>query len=236
MNLHRRLVKSALKATGWRLVRLPSQDADSEPAEIWQGNADFSAILPRLAGHTLVTTDRLFFLYQLARSSVSLPGDFAEVGVYKGGTAWLLAKVLENSGKTLHLFDTFAGMPEVDATRDNLAKVQAGIFADTSLEAVQDYLKEFPRTSFYKGLFPGTATPVREHRFSLAYIDVDIYQSTKDCLEFFYPRVTPGGVIVSDDYKSAACPGVEKAFDEFFADKPEVPVHSTFHQCFVIRQ
>jgi O-methyltransferase len=232
MSTHRKLVKSILRTAGWRLV---PQNREV-PNSIWEDDAEFLGLASKISDHTLVSNDRLYFLYQLARSSAGLPGDFAEIGVYKGGTAWLLSKVLEKSKKTLHLFDTFEGMPEVDRNKDDVEFVQAGIFADTSLEAVRDYLKEFPATKFYKGLFPGTAPPVAEMKFSFVYIDVDIYQSTKDCLEFFYPRVTPGGVIVSDDYKSLKCPGVKKAFDEFFADKREAPVHTTFHQCLIIRQ
>lgn len=68
--------------------------------------------------------------------------------------------------------------------------------------------------SFYKGYFPSTAGPVIDLRFSFVHLDVDLYESTKSCLEFFYPRLNVGGVISPDDYVGAH--GVWTAFEEFF--------------------
>ena len=67
-------------------------------------------------------------------------------------------------------------------------------------------------------MFPGTSDPIKDKTFSLAHIDVDLYQSTVDCLNFFYPRMQAGGVIISHD---AHLGGVNKAFEEFFKGKPE---------------
>jgi hypothetical protein len=74
---------------------------------------------------------------------------------------------------------------------------------------------------------------VKDRQFSLVNFDVDTYESTKKCLEFFYPRMNPGGVILSHDYITA--PGVQKAFDEFFVDKPEPVVETAGSQCIVIK-
>jgi len=65
----------------------------------------------QISGFTLVDKVRCFMIYQYAQQVTNLPGDVAEVGVYKGGTARLLAKTFERTGKTVHLFDTFSGMP-----------------------------------------------------------------------------------------------------------------------------
>jgi O-methyltransferase len=155
------------------------------------------------------------------------------VGVYRGGSAKLIASLKGN--KRLHLFDTFAGMPSVCADVD---KHQAGDFADTSLEAVQRYLSAFSGLIFYKGLFPDSAQSLAATatRFSLVHLDVDIYESTKAGLAFFYPRVVRGGLILSHDYRSLQCPGVKRAYDEFFADKPEPVIELWKTQCLMIKQ
>jgi Macrocin-O-methyltransferase (TylF) len=58
-------------------------------------------------------------------------------------------------------------------------------------------------------------------RFAFVHLDVDIYQSTLDAPRFFYPRLSPSGMIVTHDYSAQICPAVATAYDEFFADKPE---------------
>ena len=184
-------------------------------------------------GRLVQPMEDFFNLYQLTRSTLKLPGDVAELGVYRGGSARLIASLKGN--KTLHLFDTFTGMPEV---RTGLDRHHAGDFADTSLESVQQYLSGFTGVVYYKGFFPDSARALAAGptRFSLVHLDVDIYDSTKAGLEFFYPRMTKGGVIVSHDYRSLMCPGVKKAFDEFFPDKPEPVIELWKTQCMVIKQ
>ncbi|MGA2137412.1 MAG: TylF/MycF/NovP-related O-methyltransferase [Verrucomicrobiia bacterium] len=201
-------------------------------ANVWEDDRRFQAIRAAMAGRTLVGPADSFLLYQFARLAGHLPGDVAEVGVYKGGTARLLAEVLHRGGKLLHLFDTFQGMPETDPQKD---WHKQGDFADTSLPPVQEYLHEFPLVRFYPGLFPATAVPVRETRFCMAHVDVDIYRSVLDCCEFFYPRMTAGGIILFDDYGKLTCPGARRAVDEFFLDKPEAVCYASSGQCFIIK-
>jgi hypothetical protein len=138
-------------------------------------------------------------------------------------------------GRLLHLFDTFSGMPETDPTRDTTHK--AGDFADASLEAVQRYLGT-EGIRYYPGFFPDT-THGHERalgRFAFVHLDVDIYKSTLDALCFFYPRVSPGGILVTHDYSAQSCPGVAAAYDEFFVDKPERVLPVWDSQAVVIKQ
>ena len=174
-----------------------------------------------------------FNLYQLVLRTQKLPGDLAELGVYRGGSAKLIATL--KGDKSLHLFDTFAGMP---AVRPDLDRHRAGDFADTSLEAVQRYLNEFSRVFFHKGFFPDSARELAQTptQFSFVHLDVDIYESTRAGLGFFYPRMVKGAVILSHDYRSLGCPGVKRAFDEFFADKPEPVIELWKTQCMVVKQ
>jgi len=64
---------------------------------------------------------------------------------------------------------------------------------------------------------------------------VDIYQSIHDCCHHIYPRLSPGAMMVFDDYGFPSCPGARKAVDEFFHDKPERPLVLPTAQAIVIR-
>lgn len=155
------------------------------------------------------------FIYTTVIKTEKITGEVAEVGVYKGGSAKLICEVTK---KPVHLFDTFEGMPEL-SEYDNPEQFQKGVLV-ASLESVKNSLKNYSNISFYKGFFPDTAGPIKNKMFSFVHLDVDIYKSTLDCLEFFYPRMSRGGAIISHDYGAAV--GVTKAFDEFFKDKPEI--------------
>jgi Macrocin-O-methyltransferase (TylF) len=63
-----------------------------------------------------------------------------------------------------------------------------------------------------------------DHRFALVHIDVDLYEPTRAALEFFHPRLSPGAVMICDDYGFASCPGARKAVDEYLADKADVAI------------
>ena len=171
-------------------------------------------------------------IYKLVQTAASVPGDIAEVGVYKGGSARLLGRTLAGSGKKLHLFDTFGGMPETDGRHD---KHQAGDFADTSLRGVQRALDGIDGLEFHPGFFPQTAAGLESERFAFAHIDVDIYKSIADACEFFYPRLTHGGMLLFDDYGSPSCPGVKTAVDAFFDRVGEQTLYLPTGQCLVVK-
>lgn len=200
-----------------------------EPRLVFPGS-EFKRIYLEIKPRTLVGKPRCLWLWRLVKFAAKNRGDIAEIGVYKGGTARLLARSCPQ--KTVYLFDTFSGMPDVDPEID---AHRAGEFADTSLESVQDFLKDAPNVSFRQGFFPDTAAGLEDHVFCFVNIDVDIYSSTKSCLEFFYPRMVPGGVISFDDYKWKKCAGVKKAIDEFLVGKPEKVIEMEEFQCAIIK-
>jgi hypothetical protein len=189
--------------------------------------------LLRAEGMNFLSLREVYNLWRYGRMSLSVPGDFAEVGVFKGGGARVLKEV--KGGRLLHLFDTFRGMPATHPTHDTMHK--AGDFADASLEAVQRYLGT-EGIRYYPGFFPDTTRGQEQslERIAFVHLDVDIYQSTLDALRFFYPRVSPGGMIVTHDYSAQSCPGVSAAYDEFFADKPERVLPVWDSQSVVVKQ
>lgn len=175
--------------------------------------------------HSLLSQKALSSLYWLLEQSEGVKGLNAEVGVYKGGTSLLIAA---NSWRELHAFDTFEGLPQ-PAVGEGTVHV-AGEFKG-SLEQVTKLLAPYPHAHVHQGLFPQTCpAELLDKQFAFVYLDVDLYQSTLDCLNFFYPRLAPYGVLVSDDYNWKNTPGVLRAFDEFLAGqsvKPHVILGTT---------
>ena len=169
-----------------------------------------------------------YMIYASVLRTNKVPGDVAEVGVFQGGSSKLICEA--KGERPLHLFDTFEGLPqrdEIDPVRYSLGKYAC------SIESVRKYLGGYSGVQFYRGFFPETAGPVADRVFSFVHLDVDLYQSTRDSLRFFYPRMSVGGVILSHDYIWAA--GVRKAFDEFFCDKPEPVIELCGSQCMVMK-
>jgi hypothetical protein len=148
-----------------------------------------------------------------------MQGDIAEVGVYQGRTAALLATIAQRLGRTAYLFDTFEGFSDADIKGMDAARLNT--FTDTSLEAVRAYVGE-EATRYVKGYFPESASQIpHDLSFCLVHIDCDLYSPIRSSLEYFYPRMVPGGFIVVHDYSGLGWPGAERAIDEFFSDKPE---------------
>lgn len=156
-----------------------------------------------------------------------LGGNMAELGVAYGASAKLICDFAP--GRTLHLFDTFDGLP-APAERDSV-KFAAKQF-QSGIESVRRYL-DGRDVVFHKGLFPATAAPVSGMVFSFVHLDADLYESTIEGLKFFYPRLCPGGIILCHDYLSAD--GVDAAVREYFADKPEPVIELTGYQCMIVK-
>lgn len=128
-------------------------------------------------------------LFMAVRRTEKVAGDIAEVGTFAGGAAKIICEAKRN--KTLHLFDTFEGLPNLTAV-DNPKQFHKGLYS-ASLEGVRSYLNKYKNVKFYKGLFPSTVDPIKNTKFSFVHIDVDLYESTVCSIEFFYPRMNKGG-------------------------------------------
>lgn len=204
--------------------------AKPNPINLRNYDSTFAGIYDEVKGNTAISHLRLSVLYQFAERSAAFSREpFAEVGVYRGGSAYMLACIARD--REIHAYDTFEGMPETDV-RDLHKK---GDFQIAEHEVLA-FLKKKQNIVVHKGFFPGTAVEQKSTNFSFVHIDVDIYQSVLDYLTFFYPRTVRGGVLLSDDYGMLSCPGAKLAWDEFFADKPEVSVYLPTGQSFVIKE
>lgn len=149
-------------------------------------------------------------------------GHIAEVGVYKGGSAFLLCELIKNTKKKIYLFDTFEGLPE-DTKKNKEFTPLKGWLANTNIKDVKKFLLKTNinpnKLKIIKGIFPNKLNKeIEKKKFSLVHLDTDLFQSTYDGLNFFYPRLIKYGCIISHDYSSFGCPGVKMAFDEFVSE------------------
>jgi len=197
-------------------MAVPDAHLDRPLFSLWLGHGDFAKYHAVAAPRTHVSADRCYVLYATLAQAGHVPGEVWECGVYKGGTAALLAAYLRDRhpDKTLRLFDTFAGMPATDPAKDLHAK---GDFADTSVAAVAAYVGAVRACDVHPGLIPQSFAGLEASRIAFAHVDLDIYSAVRDCLAFVWPRVSFGGVVVLDDYGFPTCPGARAAVDEFFA-------------------
>ncbi|MEO6903212.1 MAG: TylF/MycF/NovP-related O-methyltransferase [Bacteroidia bacterium] len=155
------------------------------------------------------------FWFQVERlKKQRVEGAFAELGVYKGETAKMLH--LMDKSRKLHLFDTFSGFNDSDLTKENNneEKYNVSNFADTNIDAVKNFIGETEQLFYHVGYFPDTTKDLVEDKFALVHLDADLYQPTITALNYFYPKLSSGGVIIIHDYNHT-WPGVVKAVDEF---------------------
>ncbi len=151
-----------------------------------------------------------------------IPGDMVELGVYRGNSAAVLAYYARLYHKNLILFDTFEGFDQRDLV--GIDSLPHHKFADTSLDQVRG-LVGGEGVSFVRGRFPESIPPdLYTSRFCLAHIDCDLYEPAKAGLEFFYPRLSPGGLLIVHDYANPYWEGIKIAVDEYCSRVPEKPL------------
>ncbi len=179
--------------------------------------------------------------YELFKLTVDLPGDIVECGVFKGASFSKFVKlrnVLQKaSSKRIIGFDVFDKFPmpgkntvEGDKEgREQFLKVSGGE-KSISNEKLMEFLQSCDSSEnvdLIKGdvseTVPSFISKNPQLKISLLHIDVDLYEPTLDCLNYFFNRVVKNGVIILDDYNGF--PGATKAIDEFFADMPDTKIN-----------
>ena len=202
----------------WTHQRMETYRTPGNPLEFRPGD-EFFELADRVMHHkrTLLGYDRLYVFWQAAGNLVGVPGALAEIGSYRGGSAFFIASafILRAGGEVpMHVFDTFEGHP-AEALSEHDPFHRPGQFQGTAYEAVRELLSPFTRLTIHKGDVLQTLPQLEESTYRLVHIDTDLYQPTVACLDYFGPRMSPGGIIVVDDYASIKCPGVPKAVSEY---------------------
>lgn len=204
---------------------------------LWRLNAEFQAAwgaFPDVLHSKLKKPDRLFVLYQLARSVADQAGNTVECGVWQGASSFVLCKATQPAvGRTHHVVDSCAGLSAPSAQDGQ--HWAAGTFASPET-VIRKNLLPFS-VQYHTGWIPEVfKTGFEDRRLIFVHIDVDLAQPTWDSLSFLYERVLSGGIILSDDYGSPLCPGARWAFDRFMADKREKIVELPTAQAFIIKR
>ena len=199
------------------------------------------AAAERVQHRTMVAPAALVTLYRLVAHCAreGIPGALVQCGVWKGGSAAVMALAALQAGggdRDLHLFDSFAGIPEPDARLDGakaVREVGGASHAQGRLRVANDYRERGgpgspeevrawieslgwrrERLHLHQGWFQDTVPAVAPSldRIALLHLDGDWYASTRVCLENLRRRVVPGGFVVVDDY--GCYEGCRRAVDE----------------------
>lgn len=164
-------------------------------------------------------------------------GDIAECGCARGLSSFQLCAAFRTAhphwrGETFHVFDSFQGLSApgdedaIDASdiRGDLAhNSSSGRFAVPREVVARNLHRLFPHASLHEGWIPEVFAGQPDRRYRFVHVDVDLYQPTSDSLRYFFPRLTAGGIILTDDYN---WPGAKKAFDEFSLENA-LELHTT---------
>ncbi len=165
---------------------------------------------------------RLHTLVWAAQNALSVQGDFVECGVWRGYSCAVITSYLDFAkiDKTLYLYDTFRGIPDSynsenrpNAIYDRENKDDP----DTILNHVRSVFEPFPNVRIVPGVIPDTFKNECPEHISFLHIDMNSAASEMAALEHLYDRVTPGGIIVFDDYGWNAYIAQKKAEDKFMS-------------------
>lgn len=207
------------------------------PVESWPGfygralTIQIPSLIKPLPVRTAACGCNIKIIFRLMKSVAQLPGDMVECGVYRGATLVPEALYLAQNkiSKTLCGCDSFAGFDEAVLSEIALGgghdpQKKVGGFGDASPGLIKNNLRRLgidDRVHLLKGYFQDTLHELKDRRFCFVHLDCDLYDSYKTCLDFFYPRLVPGGIILFDEYNDPAWPGCNKAVDEFLQGKQE---------------
>lgn len=198
---------------------------------------DFMHLFEQVKAYTMTSVEALFSLYSSVNYILDrdIPGDFVECGVWRGGSSLLVGLILKQRGivdRKVVLYDTFSGMPaptEFDVDKygrtgfqmmedyaDDNGWCYASLSDVTHVFKSQDFNFE---VEFIEGDVMSTLQTHQPSCISLLRLDTDWYESTALEYELLYPNLSPGGVLIIDDYGVWA--GSRKATDDYFAKQPK---------------
>lgn len=181
---------------------------------MWPSRAQTMIGIPRLDNIRYCVEDVL-------RRDVA--GDLIETGVWRGGASIFMRGILKAHGvadRTVWVADSFAGLPEADFSKyPKESKVPFHRHAElaVALETVQRNFERYDlldaQVRFLKGWFRDTLPQAPIARLAVMRLDGDMYESTMDGLMHLYPKLSPGGFVIIDDYNSV--PACNAAVDDY---------------------
>jgi hypothetical protein len=205
----------------------------------WELDKDFLDLYGKIRPNTLVGDYRCYELWKLIEQSKNLSeGSFIEIGVWRGGTGALIGEQMKRCDikEKLFLCETFSGC--VKASSKDSSYV-GGEHADTSEEIVRDLIDSMNLDNVHilKGIFPDdTGNLIEDQKFRFCHIDVDIYQSAKDIVDWIWDKMVPGGIIVYDDYGFGGCDGIAKYVDEQIGMEDRLVIYNLNGHAIIIKR
>lgn len=215
------LVKRALANT---IYRDPHRDAQGRVSEHADALREAGSDWPVVA-HTMIGIKRLDNLQQCVQTAIEdgVPGDLIETGVWRGGATVLMRAVLAAYGdrsRTVWVADSFEGLPPPDAERfpaDRNDRHHELDYLRVSEDQVRETFRRYGlldgQVKFLKGWFRDTLPSAPMARLAVLRLDGDMYESTMEALEALYPKLSPGGFAIVDDY--GAIPACRQATDDY---------------------
>ena len=187
---------------------------------------------------------RRLFHFDCFNKTLNLDGVYVECGVGNGSTLILMSNLLEEykSSKKIWAFDSFEGFPDPSHEDGNFFASNFARYNDEYTQYSLDFVKKnilsvscnknaLDRMEFIKGVIPDSLKAYDESKISLMNLDLDIYKSSSDALDFFWPHLQDGGIIMLDEYEFGKdldkWPGAKKAIDEF-CKKKNIQVNKHF--------
>jgi hypothetical protein len=219
---------------GYRLGTMESQRFASRREAYWQSiheildmgiaPADLIHHAPAFAGH--INLARYLALYEAYKMTLPIAGHIAEAGIWKGTCTIFFAKLMRmfepDSNTLVHGFDWFKG---ARLEGDEAHLVEDGLYAAsyewvTKLVAVQglDDVVRIHDLDLANAL-PNFFASHQHLQFKLVFLDCGLYKVVRACLEQFWPRLTPGGLLVLDNFNHETAPGESRAVSEFLPGK-----------------
>lgn len=204
----------------------------------WNEDEEFQAVYRAIEGATLVDEYRCFELWKLIEQVSKLDaGWILEVGVWRGGTGALLARRAKDLGigGMVLLCDTFSGVVKA-GSEDSVYR--GGEHADASRPAVEALVSRMglDNVRILEGVFPeDTGHLAGDAAFRFCHIDVDVYQSAADVVDWVWDRLVPGGMIVFDDYGFKVCDGITKYVEAQMMSRDRLVIHNLNGHAIIIK-
>lgn len=155
--------------------------------------------------------------------AAGVPGAVVEFGCYVGTTSVHLAERLRDSGQELWLYDSFEGLPPKTSEDSSPAGEQfkTGELLATKKQLIRNLTQaHVPLPHITKGWFSDLTDTDVPQQVAFAFLDGDYYHSVKDPLKLIWSRLSPGAIVVVDDYANEALPGAARAVNEWLAGHP----------------
>lgn len=152
--------------------------------------------------------------------ALTLDGAVVEFGCYAGTTSLFISRILQQSPREFHVYDSFEGLPEkLPADKSVMGEqFRAGELTASKKQFVENYKKaNLPLPTIHKGWFEDLSQDDVPKKIAFAFLDGDYYSSIKTSLALITPRLVRGATIVVDDYMNQALPGAARAVDEWRA-------------------